>query len=300
MRAEDVLNFLVVAEAPTLLAASARLGISQPTLSKSIARLERALGIPVIQRLPRGVALTEAGRAFLVHSKPAALGLRDGMDAVREIRTGRAGTVRIGLGVGVPQTLVIEGLKPLMKDASLSVEISGGMSNSLSKAVAAGECDFAITSVAPAGVPTVLWEPLYYDPMVPIATAKHPMATVRRATWEALSSQTWVIPGPGTSVRAWFESQFTTRGVPVPAQVISMRDYSVTPELGAGLGAISLTPSSFMRVHPRAQDFVAVRTPADWESDRYVGIMRRAGGHLSPAAQRLLDRIQAVGRSKFG
>lgn len=300
MRAEDVMNFLVVAETPTLLAASAKLGMSQPTLSKSIARLERALGIALIERLPRGVALTEAGRAFLVHSRPAALGLREGVDAVREIRTGRAGTVRVGLGVGVPQMLVIEALKPLLKDGSLSVEISGGMSNSLSKAVAAGECDFAITSVMPAGLASVLWEPLYFDPMVPVASARHPMATLRRTSWEMLSRQTWVIPGTGTSVRAWFEQQFTTRGVPLPTQVISMRDYSVTPEFGAGLDAISLTPRSFMRVHPKAQDFVAVRTPADWQSDRYVGLMRRTGGQLSPAAQRLVDRIQGVARSKFG
>lgn len=70
MRTEDIGYLLAVADAGSLVGAARGLGIGQPTLSKSIARLERALGTPLIKRLPRGIDLTDAGRAFVDRARP--------------------------------------------------------------------------------------------------------------------------------------------------------------------------------------------------------------------------------------
>jgi DNA-binding transcriptional LysR family regulator len=299
MRTEDLTYFQVIAESRSLLAASEKLGISQPTLSKSIARLERALGMPVIERMARGIALTDAGRVFLAHSKSAVLSLRDAMGAVRDLRAGRAGTVRIGLGVGVPQALIAEALKPMIVHDGFSVEIVGGMSDSLSKAVAAGECDFAVTNLAPNEAPSVRWTRLFHDPMIPVVAEDHPLAGERRLDWETLSRQRWVTPGAGTASRRWFEQQFIRRRLPVPTQIISMSDYSYSPEVWADLQAILLRPASLMRVQPPTLRFVELGRPPDWKSDRYVGVMQRRKGHMSPAAERVIARIMDIGRRKF-
>jgi len=298
MRSEDVANFVVLAECRSLLAAARALGTSQPTLSKSVARLERALGTRVLERLPRGIALTDAGRAFLPHARSVTAGLRDGLATVRDLRAGRAGTVRIGVGVSVPPTLLVEALAPVLEAApGLAVEVIGGMSDSLSRSVAVGECDLAVTNVPPDAALAVRWDPLFPDPMLPMAARSHPLAAARRIDWRTLSQQRWITPAAGTTVRAWFERLFVERDLPVPSQVISLRQYPVHFDMAAGLGAIALMPAS-ARPLGRLPQVVVLRAPADWVSDRSVGVVLRTGAEPSPAVRRVLERLRAVARKR--
>lgn len=300
MRTEDVANFVVVADSPSLVAAAHRLGVSQPTLSKSIARLERALGAAVIERLPRGIAVTDAGRAFLSHAAPAAAGLRAGADAVRELRAGRAGLVRVGLGVSVPRTLVADALKRVLARGEVAIEILGGMSDTLSRAVAAGECDFAVTNAPAPGGPSIRWEPVFRDPMVPVVAATHPLAAARRVDWPTLARQRWVLPARGTQVRGWFEQLFVERGLPVPERTVSLRsEYASVPELGAALDAIGLTPASFLRADDALRRWTRLRVPGDWRSDREVGFVVRPGGVPGATARRVMECVRELGHGRF-
>lgn len=60
---------VAVLEFGSVTEAAARLHLSQPALSHQIAALERELGTPVLQRLPRGVRATAAGRAIATDRK---------------------------------------------------------------------------------------------------------------------------------------------------------------------------------------------------------------------------------------
>lgn len=57
--------FLAVAEAGSLTGAKRALSVSQPTLSRQIAFLEESLGVPLFERVPHGLSLTDAGRALV-------------------------------------------------------------------------------------------------------------------------------------------------------------------------------------------------------------------------------------------
>ena len=65
-----VKSFLAVAETGSLSAAARRLKASQPTLGRHMAELEGRLGVTLFERLPRGMALTNAGTALLDHARP--------------------------------------------------------------------------------------------------------------------------------------------------------------------------------------------------------------------------------------
>lgn len=67
--APDLLYFIEVANSLNLSRASERLGISQPSLSLAVKRLETLIGTPILTRHKYGVTLTQAGKQFLAHAK---------------------------------------------------------------------------------------------------------------------------------------------------------------------------------------------------------------------------------------
>ncbi|MBR1207166.1 MULTISPECIES: LysR family transcriptional regulator [unclassified Bradyrhizobium] len=78
-------------------AAATELGISPSALSHSIAALEKRLGVRLINRTTRSVALSEAGERFLARVSPALREIAGAMEDVNEFRDTPAGTLRINL-----------------------------------------------------------------------------------------------------------------------------------------------------------------------------------------------------------
>lgn len=93
---EQLRGFVAVAEELHFGRAAERLQMTQPPLSRQIQKLERAVGVRLLERDNRKVALTPAGRVFLDEARRL-LALADvAPDLARRIAAGSAGTVRIG------------------------------------------------------------------------------------------------------------------------------------------------------------------------------------------------------------
>lgn len=87
---------LAVAEEGNVGRAAQRLGTSQPPLSRLVARVEEHLGVRLFDRTGRGVALTEAGRAYLDEARRVLRLASDAADAARRAAAGRTGLLRLG------------------------------------------------------------------------------------------------------------------------------------------------------------------------------------------------------------
>src|SRR5919202_1901227 len=84
-----------VSEAGTFSAAARAPGYTQSAVSQQIAALEREVGAQLVERLPRSVRLTEAGRVLVRRARSILAELAAAEDELRGVVDGRAGRVRI-------------------------------------------------------------------------------------------------------------------------------------------------------------------------------------------------------------
>ncbi|MGV2480497.1 UNVERIFIED_CONTAM: LysR family transcriptional regulator, partial [Salmonella enterica subsp. enterica serovar Weltevreden] len=86
-----------VAEELHFTRAAERLGIEQPPLSQQIQNLEKEIGTPLFRRLPRGVAMTDAGANFLIDARAILTHADKAAEHARRIARGEMGRIRVGM-----------------------------------------------------------------------------------------------------------------------------------------------------------------------------------------------------------
>ncbi|MFC9222196.1 LysR substrate-binding domain-containing protein [Streptomyces hygroscopicus] len=89
--------FAVLAEELHFGRAAERLHMAQPPLSQRIRDLERELGVRLFDRTRPRIQLTEAGALLLEHARPVLAGVDTAREAMRRLRPGEAGVLRVGV-----------------------------------------------------------------------------------------------------------------------------------------------------------------------------------------------------------
>ncbi len=119
----ELRTFVAVAEERNFTRAAERLHLAQQAVSKSVGRLERELGVELLERTTREVRLTAAGAALLESGREA-LGAADAAFArARDVGRGLAGTVRIGVSPAVGPA-VLEDIAAVLRDGAPELAIS--------------------------------------------------------------------------------------------------------------------------------------------------------------------------------
>jgi DNA-binding transcriptional LysR family regulator len=168
-------HLLSVADEASFARAAAHLGIKQPPLSQSIARLERDLGVVLLERTKQGVKLTKAGAAFMPEAR-AAVAAADravalAKSAARAVTAVRVGVVSLALWDAVPAMLVSA------RKAHLAVQLEQASTNEQLRALAHGELDIGFVVPPFDKAPRLRTRLLTDEPVVlavPAAMAKEP------------------------------------------------------------------------------------------------------------------------------
>lgn len=169
--------FLAVAEELNFTRAATKLHIAQPSLSAQIRQLEAQLGVVLLRRSTRAVALTEAGQA-LVDRGPAALaGMEQAWESARQAGRGDAGTLRLAytLSAGhdtAPQ--LIQALHEANPHITVTTEVLP--TPKVLAAVRDRRADVGIAR-APGPLAGTQLQPLRHDPMGVLVATDHPLAS---------------------------------------------------------------------------------------------------------------------------
>ena len=108
----DVRTFVAAAQAGTLTAAAKELKLPASTVSRALTRLETRLGVLLVNRSPRGLVLTDAGKEYQQACRRALQTLRHGRELLHERSSSPSGLLR----VVCPVTMARDLLAPLLKE----------------------------------------------------------------------------------------------------------------------------------------------------------------------------------------
>jgi DNA-binding transcriptional LysR family regulator len=168
--------FIAVAEDLHFRRAAERLHLTQPALSQRIHALEQEIGILLLERDRRHVALTPAGRAFLEPARSAvANAVLAKAQALRAVR-GEIGRLRLGFTVIASYGVLPEAVRTFRtRFPDVAVELTEMNSPLLEAALAAGEIDLGVLH-PPLGTPGLATRVLPDQPLVLALPAAHPLA----------------------------------------------------------------------------------------------------------------------------
>jgi DNA-binding transcriptional LysR family regulator len=139
--AGDLLAFMAVAEEGSFTRAAAKLATSQSALSHTVRRLETRLGLRLLARTTRSVALTEAGERLLRTIGPAFAVIDGGVAALGELRDKPAGTIRMTTSEHAAHMVLWPVLSPLLHsypDLHVELVIDSGLTDIVAERFDAG------------------------------------------------------------------------------------------------------------------------------------------------------------------
>ncbi len=254
--------FLAVARHGHLTRAAAELGIQQPPLTQQIRALEAELGVALFRRLPRGMALTDAGRELQAEGTR----IVDAVQALEQRLQARAAGRRGVLQVGFTTSAAAHAFTPTAlrecrrQFPDVELRIREANAAELTEALARRELDFGFLRVPVARPDGVVFEPLLREPAVLALPLGHPLARrhgPRSAVpLEALQGESLILvrrPGaPG--LYANLLAELAARGVTV--QVVAEVDRMLSNiNLVASGSGISIVPASMQGSHPQSVEY---------------------------------------------
>src|SRR5580658_3047719 len=137
----DLMNLLALAQEGNFTRAAAGLGVSQSALSHAIRRLEERLGVRLVARTTRAVALTGAGERLIETIGPAYAEIAGGLLALSSAREKPAGALRLTSSEHAAQTLVwpaIERIVEAYPDIAIELTVESGLTDIVAEKFDAG------------------------------------------------------------------------------------------------------------------------------------------------------------------
>ncbi|HEY0796383.1 MAG TPA: LysR family transcriptional regulator [Acidisarcina sp.] len=185
--------FVAVAEEGSLThAAERRLHTAQPSLSRQIRDLELEVGVKLLERRARGIALTPAGRVFLDHARLALMQIEVACEAARRTEQPEKPGFVIGFLPGQEVVWLSETLRILREESpEVAITLSTRSSPELADALMQGRVDAAfLRHETPA--PGLAFKFLLKEPLIAILPAGHHLATCKAVRPQDLARETFI------------------------------------------------------------------------------------------------------------
>jgi DNA-binding transcriptional LysR family regulator len=285
--------FVAIADQGGFGKAAESLHITQTALSRRLQNLESLLGVKLVERTTRSVALTRLGRDFLPQGRRL---LADLSNALAEIRkTGKA--QRGDVAIACVPTVGVQFLPRIIQEYSARypenrIKILDHASSGVAEAVLRREAEFGI-HIGGAHHAELEGVPLLEDRFVLILRDDHPLARKKNASWKQLAAYPLIFAGEVSGNRPLLDTALNARGVALQSYYEVQRSSTAVGLVAEGVAA-AVVPSLALQkgAYPR----ICIVPLVDPVVSRTLVLISRKTAHLSPAAQALYDMIRRQAR----
>ena len=220
---DHLVAFVAVGRERNFTKAAVKLGVSQSALSHTIRELEERLGVRLLTRTTRSVAPTEAGERLLRNIGPRFDEIEAELEAVRELRTKPAGTIRITATEFAIDTVLLPKVAPLLReypDIRVEMIVDYGLTDIVAQQYDAGvrsgeqvAKDMIAVRIGPDMRMAVVGAPAYFksrsEPKTPQDLIGHNCINLRLPTHGVYA---WEFEKANRELRVRVEGQLTFNG----------------------------------------------------------------------------------------
>lgn len=205
--------FHAVAETGGINRAAERLMISQPAVSRQVKSLEAALGVPLLERLPRGVRLTEAGRILADYARRLFAIEAQACGLFADLRSLKTGTLRIGGSMSLGNYFLPEVIAAFHREhPQIEIFLEVGNTDSVLEAVRHNQVDIGFVE-GEFNEEEFDADLFMHDELIVIAPPDHPLAGLGPMPFSRLCRYGCVMREPGSGTRATLNSLLDHAGV---------------------------------------------------------------------------------------
>jgi DNA-binding transcriptional LysR family regulator len=278
-------QFVAVAHEEHLTRAAELLGVPQPTLSRSIARLEAELGVPLFARPGRSVRLTRHGRLLLEGAERAVAALAGHLQLLADEADPAHGRVALAF----LHTLGTEAVPAMLRDfravnPGVRFALVQGSADVLLARLRAGEVDLCLTAPLP-DEPGMVARPLDSQRIDLVVPAGHRLARRRGVRLAEAAAEDFICLKAGYGLRAITDELCRAAGFEPRIAFEGEEAATCQGLVGAGLGVSLLPATGSAAADP---EVVAVKITAP-RAARTIGLVWMAGRPLVPPVAAFRD-----------
>lgn len=283
MEVRELEWFVALANTQNVTNAAAELHISQPTLSRALARVERRLGVKLFDRHQNRLRLNKYGEIFQAHAERAMKELTQGEERIRTLVDPERGVVSLGFlhsfgGWLIPSLMD----RYRAQSPHTTFELEGGPADSIVEAVRGGRLDLGFVAPEPV-VDDLVWVPLGREHLcleVPRSDAWEGRSEISIAE---IAERPMLALGPEYGLRHVVDRLFANAGL-TPQITIEATELSTLRALVRHGSGIAIVP-----VPPGEEISSTTRIPiSDPDAFRHYGAITRSHGPTGAAARAFL------------
>jgi DNA-binding transcriptional LysR family regulator len=296
MKLQDLHVLVTVMQAGSMGKAAQSLNISQPAVSRSIAELEHALGVRLLDRRRQGIEPTKFGRALLDCGVAVFDDLRQGVKNIEFLADPTTGHVGIGSTLTSADSFIAAVIDRLSRRyPRMDFHVVPAGPDMLIRELNARSIDLVITRGGGLFRDEQFgFETLYDDALVVLAGVKNPLARRRRIELAELVNEPWALPAPETAVTEAAMEAFRASGLECPHATLVTNSPELRIHLLATGRFLTIAASSFRTRRPEVK-VLPVEPPM---ARMPVGIVTLKNRTLSPVAKLFIEHAHEVAKAR--
>jgi len=303
IRLRDLHIFFTVAQWGSMAKAAGHLGISQPAVSEVIAGLEHTLGVPLLERSPKGVQMTLYGRALHTRAHAAFDELRQGVRDIEFLSNPTVGELRMGCPESIAAAFLPHVIEAFARDyPGVALHVDQVTTPTFEfPELRARKFDFIIARLSQplsqeSSSDDLEIEVLFDDEFIVVAGAESRWARHPNLDIADLAEAPWILSPEDTWGRGLVEEAFRASGLGKPKVALTTFSVHLRFHLAAMGAYVTAIPRSIF--HLSEQRFGLSALPVQLPYRPWpIAVVTLKHRTLSPVVALFLDRLRTTVRS---